>query len=102
MASLVLLACCKITGVGVAVMNSGQRRGGIFISYRRQDSGHLAGRLYDRLAARFGEDRVFIDVVTIEPGVDFAEEIFRAVAGCRVLLVIIGPAWLTAADEQGR
>ena len=74
----------------------------IFISYRRQDSGHLAGRLYDRLAARFGEDRVFIDVVTIEPGVDFAEEIFRAVAGCRVLLVIIGPAWLTAADEQGR
>ena len=39
---------------------------------------------------------------TIEPGVDFAEEIFRAVAACKVLLVIIGPAWLTAADERGR
>ena len=39
---------------------------------------------------------------TIEPGVDFAEEIFRAVAACKVLLAIIGPTWLTAADERGR
>jgi hypothetical protein len=31
--------------------------------------------------------------------VDFAEEIFRAVAACQVLLAIIGPAWLIAADE---
>jgi hypothetical protein len=44
--------------------------GGVFVSYRRQESSHLAGRLYDRLADRFGEDRVFIDVNTIEPGVD--------------------------------
>jgi len=36
--------------------------GGIFISYRRHDSSHLAGRLYDRLADRFGEGQVFIDV----------------------------------------
>src|SRR5215472_5327650 len=74
---------------------------GIFVSYRRQDSSHLAGRLYDRLADRFGEDQVFIDVDTIEPGVDFAEEIFRAVAACTVLLAVIGPGWLTAADEGG-
>ena len=69
--------------------------GGIFVSYRRQESSHLAGRLYDRLADRFGEGQVFIDVDTIEPGVDFAEEIFRAVAACEVLLAIIGPTWLT-------
>src|SRR5215475_2322223 len=54
--------------------------GGIFVSYRRQESSHLAGRLADRLADRFGEGQVFIDVDTIEPGVDFAEEISRAVA----------------------
>ena len=76
--------------------------GGIFVSYRRQETSHLAGRLYDRLADRFGEGQVFIDVATIEPGVDFAEEIFRAVAACKVLLAVIGPAWLTAADERGR
>ena len=75
--------------------------GGIFISYRRQETRHLAGRLYDRLADRFGEDRVFIDVDAIEPGVDFAGEIFRAVAAYTVLLAIIGPAWLTTADERG-
>jgi hypothetical protein len=30
--------------------------GRVFISYRRQESSGLAGRLYDRLAARFGDD----------------------------------------------
>ena len=75
--------------------------GGIFVSYRRQETGPVAGRLYDRLADRFGKSHVFIDVDAIEPGVDFAEEIFRAVAACRVLLAIIGPSWLTAADERG-
>jgi hypothetical protein len=58
--------------------------------------------LYDRLTDRFSEGQVFIDVDTIEPGVDFAEAIFRAVAACTVLLAIIGPAWLTATNQRGR
>jgi hypothetical protein len=73
-----------------------------FVSYRRRESSHLAGRLYDRLADRFGESQAFIDVDAIEPGVDFAEEIGRAVAACRVLLAVIGPDWLTITDEEGR
>ena len=48
--------------------------GGIFVSYRRHESRDFAGRLSDHLAERFGEGQVFIDVDTIEPGVDFAEE----------------------------
>jgi hypothetical protein len=76
--------------------------GGVFVGYRRQETGHLAGRLHDRLADRFGESQVFIDVDAIEPGVDFAEEISRPVAACRVLLAIIGPAWLTTTGEHGR
>src|SRR5215472_12214630 len=75
---------------------------GIFVSYRRQDSSHLAGRLYDRLADRFGEGQVFMDVDTIHPGIDFAEEVNRAVAACKVLVAVIGPNWLTATDERGR
>jgi hypothetical protein len=55
--------------------------GGIFISYRRQETGDLAGRLYDRLADRFGEARVFMDVDTIELGVDFTEVITRRRSG---------------------
>ena len=74
--------------------------GGIFVCYRRQDSAGFAGRLYDRLEAEFGDDRVFMDVEAIEPGAVFAEVIARQVARCRVLLVMIGPGWL-APDGTG-
>jgi hypothetical protein len=57
--------------------------------------------LSDRLADRFGEGRVFIDVAAIEPGVDFAEEISRAVAACQVLVAVIGPHRLTVTDVRG-
>ena len=75
---------------------------GVFISYRRQESSGLAGRLFDRLAPRFGEDRVFMDVDRIELGVDFADVIAHEVSTCAVLLAIIGPHWLDAADAAGR
>jgi hypothetical protein len=76
--------------------------GGIFVSYRRQDTRHVAGRLFDRLAERFGRSHVFMDVVSIEPGFDFAEVIDKAVSGCDVLLALIGQSWLGAVDEHGR
>jgi hypothetical protein len=75
---------------------------GIFLSYRRQESSHVAGRLYDRLADRFGTSQVFMDVAAIEPGVDFAQAINRALSTCQVLLAVIGRQWLTATDEWGR
>lgn len=81
---------------------SGSEDGGIFLSYRRQESSHVAGRLYDRLADHFGEARVFMDVDTIEPGVDFVQAINRAVVDCQVLLAVIGPNWLTITDARGR
>jgi TIR domain len=76
--------------------------GRVFISYRRQESSSPAGRLYDRLADRLGDDHVFIDVDTIAPGLDFGEVITEAVSTCEVLLAVIGPRWLTATDEDGR
>jgi hypothetical protein len=76
--------------------------GGVFISYRRQEASGMAGRLYDRLADRFGDDQVFMDVDTIALGVDFAEVITQAVSTCQVLLAVIGPHWLDATDREGR
>ena len=35
--------------------------GGIFISYRRDDSASDTGRIYDRLAQEFGRDNIFKD-----------------------------------------
>lgn len=73
---------------------------GIFISYRRKDSSHLAGRISDRLTDHFG-DRVFLDVDTIFPGADFLQAIEDAIAQSRVLLLIIGPNWVNISDEHG-
>jgi hypothetical protein len=78
------------------------RNGQIFISYHRQETSHVAGRLYDQLADRLGDAQVFMDVDSIEPGVDFAEVITRAVSTCDVLLALIGHQWLLLTDERGR
>jgi hypothetical protein len=76
--------------------------GRIFISYRREETAYPAGWLFDRLAKRFGGGQVFKDVDSIQLGDDFVEVITRAVGSCDVLLALIGPQWLTIADEQGR
>jgi TIR domain len=76
--------------------------GRVFISYRRQEASGWARLLQDQLAARFGDDQVFMDVDTIALGVDFAEVIAQAVSTCEVLLAVIGPRWLTATDEDGQ
>jgi hypothetical protein len=72
----------------------------VFICYRREDTAAYAGRLYDAMVTRFGEDNVFMDV-DIAPGVDFVERITEVVSGCLVLIVVMGPRWATVTDEDG-
>jgi hypothetical protein len=72
----------------------------LFISYRREETAGHAGRLYDAVAARFGDRNVFMDV-DLAPGVDFVERITEAVTACDVLLVVIGPKWATLSDDRG-
>ena len=74
----------------------------IFISYRRDDSAPYAGRLYDRLTARFGKGQVFMDIDQIDPGEDFVEVIERKVGACGIAVVLIGKAWLSTSDAAGR
>ncbi|MEM9446739.1 MAG: SUMF1/EgtB/PvdO family nonheme iron enzyme [Verrucomicrobiota bacterium] len=73
----------------------------IFISYRRSDSIAETGRIYDRLVAKFGRDRVFKDVDSIPFGVNFAEYLDQAVSQCEVVLVAIGKTWLNVTDKDG-
>jgi hypothetical protein len=68
----------------------------VFISYRRDDAGGHAGRLSDRLVARFGADRVFMDVSDIQPGQNFEQAIERTLAQCDHLLAVIGPQWVSS------
>ncbi len=74
----------------------------IFICYRREDTAANAGRIADALVERFGRNSVFMDVDTIEPGVDFNDEIDRAIGQCDVLIALIGPRWLESANARGR
>jgi hypothetical protein len=76
--------------------------GKIFVSYRRDDSPGSAGRLYDLLEATFGTRNVFFDVDAISPGRDFVEEINIAVDNCDAMVVVIGPRWLSAVDENSK
>jgi hypothetical protein len=73
----------------------------IFLSYRHSDSPGNAGWLHDSLVQAFGDDKVFLDVDTIGPGVPFADHIASAVSACDVLLAMIGPGWLGAVDDDG-
>jgi hypothetical protein len=84
---------CELT-TGLAVP-------GIFISYRRDDSRHAAGRLLDRLRQTYQPDQLFLDVDHVVPGMDFVEVVLERVEACDAMLVIIGPNWLDARDEDG-
>ena len=74
----------------------------IFISYRRQDSADVSGRINDHLFQVFGEEKVFTDVDNIPLGVDFRDYIDKEVAHCAVFIAVIGPGWLKARNEQGQ
>jgi len=74
----------------------------IFISYRREETAYPAGWLFDRLGDRFGDDQVFKDVDSIDPGDDFVQRITTAVGSCDVLLALIGDEWLTITGDDGR
>ncbi|MGB2611675.1 MAG: toll/interleukin-1 receptor domain-containing protein [Isosphaeraceae bacterium] len=63
----------------------------IFLSYRREDSRGVAGRIYDRLRGYFGLDSVFFDVDSVPFGVDFQEHIESVLSHCDVFLAVIGP-----------
>jgi hypothetical protein len=71
---------------------------GLFISYRRDDAAADAGRLFDRLKLCCRTD-VYLDITT-KPGHNFREVLAAKLEACDVVLVLIGPRWLTAQDPK--
>jgi hypothetical protein len=60
------------------------------------------GALIDRgLCEAFGEDRVFRDCRSMDPGISFPDELKRRLYESTVLLAIIGEKWLTLTDAAG-
>ena len=77
--------------------------GKIFLSYRREDAAGFALALFGRLEQSFSSERLFMDVEGgIGAGQDFVRVIEDEVSLCDVMLVLIGPDWMTVTDEAGR
>jgi hypothetical protein len=75
---------------------------GVFLSYRRNDSGGWAGRLRDHLALRYGEDRVWQDVDDLTIGADYLPQILENIAAADAVLIVIGPHWLDEGPQDGK
>jgi hypothetical protein len=74
----------------------------IAISYRREDSLPIAGRLYDRLQAKFGNQNVFMDFDSIPAGADFREQIKRTIEGANIVVAVIGNRWFGEQADSSR
>ena len=73
----------------------------VFISYRRDDSQDVVGRIYDKLVAAFSPEQVIRDIDSLLIGRPFPEALNDAVSQSEVVLVIIGKNWLTASNSDG-
>jgi pterin-4a-carbinolamine dehydratase len=73
-----------------------------FINYRRSDTAQAAQGLHTQLRARFGPTHVYLDVNAILPGALWQDRLRDMLSESTVLLSVIGPRWLTAANEYGQ
>ena len=73
-----------------------------FLSYRRDDTSQVAQALYLQLKEQFGSGQLFMDVNSIRAGEAWPERIRRKLEEATLVLPLIGPGWLRAADKYGR
>jgi pterin-4a-carbinolamine dehydratase len=74
----------------------------IFLSYRRKGNVQTARNLASILRENFGEDNVFLDTNDIESGAEFPKIILGKLEQSQLVLALISPEWLAAADEEHR
>jgi hypothetical protein len=72
----------------------------IILSYRREDSAGVTGRIFDRLTQEFGTDRVFMDIDSMPAGVDFHDHLQEILADCGALVVVVGKSWRSQRKGQ--
>jgi hypothetical protein len=72
----------------------------IILSYRREDSAGVTGRIFDRLTQEFGTDRVFMDIDSMPAGVDFHDHLQEILEDCGALLVVVGKSWRSQRKGQ--
>jgi hypothetical protein len=73
----------------------------VFICYRRDDTNAYVGALHTALVNAFGKPNVFLDVDKIEPGVEWSPFVQETIRKADVVLVLIGPRWLSLTNPAG-
>jgi hypothetical protein len=74
----------------------------VFVSYRTDDAGFQAAHLADRIGELVGAQRVFRDSDTLLPGLPWPQQLDRALGSARVLIAVIGPAWVGDQEDGTR
>jgi hypothetical protein len=92
----------SVTGTDPQQPLAGRDGPTVFVSYRRSDSPSAARQIADALRSRFGPERVFFDTRDLLPGTDWHRDIVDRVSAADVVVAVIGPHWVTIADERGR
>jgi|SRR5271167_719214 len=72
----------------------------IFINYRRSDTEGFAIALYGDLNQKY-PGQIFVDRMTLEVGRKYESDIERSLADCAILIVLIGPNWLSVQNKDG-
>ncbi|WP_282610822.1 toll/interleukin-1 receptor domain-containing protein [Pelagibius sp. Alg239-R121] len=76
--------------------------GNVFISYRRDLSSEVAGRIAMELRKRLSRCKPYLDVESIAVGTNFVDVIETQLALTDVVLVLISPGWLDVRDKDGK
>lgn len=74
----------------------------VFINYRKAEASGWARLLYERLAVEFGKENVFLDQVTLEPGVKWLRGIRSRSSNCAAFVSLIGPHWASVLSERAQ
>lgn len=72
----------------------------VFINYRKAEAAGWARLLYERLAAEFGKENVFLDQVSLEPGMKWLHGLRSGSSGCTAFVALIGPQWAASLAER--
>jgi hypothetical protein len=75
--------------------------GKIFINYRRGEDPGFTQALFGRLERAFPAEKLFMDVDSIKPGVDFVRILENEIAQSDLMLTVIGKGWIDARDANG-
>lgn len=73
----------------------------VFLCYRKGDAGNAVGRIKDRLEQAYGPDFVFEYTHDVQLAANFRNVIDGTLREVKVVLVAIGPEWLTISSGDG-